>query len=177
MCHSFTHPPIVPFFSFPKKVPFHIIRIPPFIPHKPPCFPSLHFSFFSPPQIPSVLCSTPPLTSPSFSAPVEYYRMFSSIPPALSSSVPFLSKISSWYPSFIPPFPFLLSYTHFFPSLHTHPSSLDSNFTVIYGNPSSKSSSQHQSLSLFPSPSYTPPTPPPPAVPLPLVSFPLLLIS
>lgn len=31
-----------------------------------------------------------------------------------------------------------------FPSVHTHASSLDSNFTVIYGNPSSKPFSQRQ---------------------------------
>ena len=84
-------------------------------------FSSLPYSSFYPPK-PSMLSLTQfylffslksPLSSvqllpshpPSFPAPVEYYRMFSLLPPTLSSLRSFsLSKISPWYPSFIPPF-------------------------------------------------------------------------
>lgn len=106
----FIHHPIVPFFSLPKNCFFiSSLFLLLFSLH------AFHFISFFPPQIPSVLCSTPPLTSLSFSAPVAYYRMFSSLPQTFHRTLLFLSKISSWYPSFIPAFPFLLSFTHFFP--------------------------------------------------------------
>lgn len=137
--------------------------------------------FFSP-QIRSVLGSSPPLTSPSFSAPVEYYRTFSSTPPALSWLLPFLSKISSCSPSVIPPSAFPLSYTHFFfprCTLTLPPRILISQsfmVTLLLSPPLNVS--QFLFHSLFPSPSHNPSHPPtPPAVPPLLVSFLLLLIS
>lgn len=111
--------------------------------------PTLHafpHSILSPFFLKSPLSSVQLLPShpPSFSAPVEYCRMFfSPLPQLFHRSLLFLPKICSWYPSFIPPFSFPAV---FFPSLHTHASSSDFHFTVIYGNPFS--SSQRQSLSL-----------------------------
>lgn len=130
--HTSSHCPIL---FIPQELLFHLFLILPFI------FPSMLslLSLFSPPQIPSVLCSTPPLTSLSFSAPVEYYRILS---PLVSFPLWNLFMVSLFHPCCL-----LLSS---FPSLHAHAASSDSHFTVIYGNPSSKSSSQRQSLSLHP---------------------------
>lgn len=149
LCHSFAHPPIVPFFSLPKKALYHIFHIPPFIPLKPPCFPSLHFlALFSP--LKSALSSAPLLPS---RLPVSLHQQSITErslqhPQPFHGSFHFSLKSLHALPLSSLLLPSRCLILIFFPSLHTHPSSSDSNFTVIYGNPSSKSSSQRQPVPL-----------------------------
>lgn len=105
-----------------------------------------------------VSCLNPfcPLFRSSPQVSLRQYN-FAVLSSPLSLSVPFLpkrmsSEILGQNGNPPPTFSFLLPYTSFFPSLHTHASSLDSNFTVIYGNPSSKPFSQRQipPLSILP---------------------------
>lgn len=99
-----SHLSIVPFFSFPKNCFFISSLFILLSPQTLHAFPHSILSLFS---LKSPLSSVQLLPShpPSFPAPVEYYRMFSPLPPTLSSLRSFsLSKISPWYPSFIPPY-------------------------------------------------------------------------
>lgn len=138
--HSFTHPPIVPFFSFSKNC-FFISSL--FLPLFPPALHALPHSilslfssnplcplFNSSPHIPQFLCTSRILQNVLFTTPNPFIaRSFSSLKSL--HGIPLSSPLS---------LPAVLY--AFFPSLHTHASSSDSHFTVIYGNPSSKSSSQ-----------------------------------
>lgn len=168
--HTSTHCPIL---FFPLELIFHSSLFLLLFSLNPLCLPSFHFISSPPFKSPLSSVHLLPSISPSFSAPVEYYRMFSSLPPALHRLLLFLSKISSWYPSFIPPFSLpAVFYSFFSPhcTLTRPPRILISQsfmVTLLLSPPLNVS----LSLCIFLL------HPPPPTVPLPLVSFPLLLIS
>lgn len=124
---SFTHPPIVPFFSL-------------------SAFPHSNFiSYFTPSN---------PLCPVFNSSPHVLHTLCTS---RISQNVPFTTP-NPFIPCSFPPHPpfcFPALFYYFFPSLHTHAYSSDSHFTVIYGNPFPKSSSQRQSSSLHPHPHHS----------------------